>query len=111
MTPSLNKLRENLPQANTQQQKAFHCTDFWGHIAALFQTRTVKDNSRIVCYKEDFLLACEFWARKALLINSQVVKQAVKLSCVSLGCCFKDSLSGECCTINVANTGTILSEM
>ncbi len=75
------------------------------------QMSTVKETSRIVRYKEDLLLACEFCARQSLLINLQVVKQAGKLSWVSLGCCFKDSLSGECCPINVANTGTILSDM
>lgn len=41
----------------------------------------------------------------------QVVKQAIKLSFVSLGCCFKDSLPSECLTENVVNTDRLLSEM
>lgn len=58
----------------------------------MYQRKIVCLNVKIQLY---FLLACEFQVCKLFIVYTQVVKQTIKLSCVSLRRSLKDFSPGE----------------
>lgn len=58
----------------------------------------------------DTFLTSKFWACKPFSFDTQVFKQTLQRSHVSLGCCLKHSLSCERFSTNIVDIHTFLSE-